>query len=43
MNKKIIKQISLSLMIILSILLLPAGILTSAKEEESKGGGVNSI
>lgn len=30
-------------MIILSILLLPAGILTSAKEEESKGGGVNSI
>lgn len=43
MSKKIIKQISLSLMIILSILLLPAGILTSAKEEESKGGGVNSI
>ena len=43
MNKKIIKQISLSLMIILSILLLPTGILTSAKEEESKGGGVNSI
>lgn len=44
MNKKIIKQISLSLMIILSILLLPVGILTSAKEEEeSKGGGVNSI
>lgn len=43
MNKKIIKQISLSLMIILSILLLPAGILTTAKEEESKGGGVNSI
>ena len=43
MNKIIIKQISLSLMIILSILLLPAGILTSAKEEESKGGGVNSI
>ena len=43
MNKKIIKSISLSLMIILSILLLPAGILTSAKEEESKGGGVNSI
>lgn len=43
MNKKIIKQIYLSLMIILSILLLPAGILTSAKEEESKGGGVNSI
>ena len=43
MNKKIIKSISLSLMIILSILLLPVGILTSAKEEESKGGGVNSI
>lgn len=43
MSKKIIKQISLSLMIILSILLLSAGILTSAKEEESKGGGVNSI
>ena len=43
MNNKILKSVSLSLMIILSILLLPTGILTRAEEEGKEGGGVNSI